>query len=342
MPPICRRASLAFTAAIGLAGFPAFAQQTPVKFTLDFVIQGPHAPFFLAAERGHYAREGINLTALDAGRGSSDTVNRIASGAYDIGIGDINALIEFNSKNPGKELLAVMMYYDSGPFAIITLRDKGITTPKDLAGKRAAAPSFDTPFRLFSLFAKANGIAPQSVTWANVAPPLREPMLAQGQTDMISGFSFTSMLALRSLGVQESKLNVFYYRDYGVDLYSNAIIVSPAYAKANPKVVGGFVRATLRGMQETIAEPRVAVAAVKKRESLLNENLEYERLMMAIGTSMITEDVKKDGLGNVRRDRLLKNIDLVSEGFGLERKVTPEQVFDPQYLPPRAERNATR
>lgn len=342
MPPICRRPLLALATALFAAALPAAAQQVPVKFTLDFVIQGPHAPFFLAAERGYYTREGINLTALDAGRGSSDTVNRIASGAYDIGIGDINALIEFNSKNPGKEMLAVMIYYDSGPFAIITLRDKGITTPKDLAGKRAAAPSFDTPFRLFSLFAKANGIAPQSVTWANVAPPLREPMLAQGQTDMISGFSFTSMLALRSLGVQESRLNVFYYRDYGVDLYSNAIIVKPDYAKANPKIVAGFVKATLKGMQDTIADPRAAVATVKKREALLNENLEFDRLMMAIGTSMITEDVKKNGLGAIRRDRMEKNIALVSEGFGLERRITPEQVFDGRYLPPRAERNATR
>lgn len=321
---------------------PALAQQTPVKFTLDFVIQGPQAPFFLASERGHYAKEGVNLASLDAGRGSADTVNRIASGAYDIGIGDINALIEFNAKNPGKELIAVMMYYDSGPFAIMTLRDKGITTPKDLAGKKAAAPSFDTPFRLFSLFAKATGIDAKSVAWANVAPPLREPMLAQGQTDLISGFSFTSMLALRSLGVPESKLNVFYYRDYGVDLYSNAIIVKPDYAKANPAAVRGFVKATLKGMQETIAEPRAAIASVKKREALLNENLEYERLMMAIGTSMITEDVKKNGLGAIRRDRMEKNIALVSEGFGLERIITPEQVFDPSFLPPRGERNATR
>jgi NitT/TauT family transport system substrate-binding protein len=337
-----RSLMIAAAATAALWNLPASAQQTPVKFTLDFVIQGPQAPFFLAAERGHYAKEGVNLTSIDAGRGSADTVNRVASGAYDIGIGDINALIEFNSKNPGKELIAVMMYYDSGPFAIMTLRDKGIATPKDLAGKKAAAPSFDTPFRLFSLFAKANGIDPKSVTWANVAPPLREPMLAQGQTDLISGFSFTSMLALRSLGVQESKLNVFYYRDYGVDLYSNAIIVKPEFAKANPAVVRGFVKATIKGMQETIAEPRVAIASVKKREALLNENLEYERLMMAIGTSMITEDVKKNGLGAIRRDRMEKNIALVSEGFGLERKVTPEQVFDGAFLPPRGERNATR
>ena len=340
---VFRRTALALAGA-ALAGFapPASAQQTPVKFTLDFVIQGPQAPFFLAAERGHYAKEGVNLTALDAGRGSADTVNRIASGAYDIGIGDINALIEYNAKNPGQELIAVMMYYDSGPFAIITLRDKGIATPKDLAGKKAAAPSFDTPFRLFPIFAKANGFPAQAVSWSNVAPPLREPMLVQGQADMISGFSFTSVLALRALGVPESKLNVFLYREYGVDLYSNAIIVKPDYAAKNPKAVAGFVKATLRGMQETIADPGAAIASVKKREALLNENLERERLMMAIGSSMITEDVKKNGLGGVRADRLATNIAQVTEAFELPRKLAPEQVFDAKFLPPRAERMPTR
>jgi NitT/TauT family transport system substrate-binding protein len=327
----------AFTLAAGTA-----AAQTPIKFTLDFIVQGPQAPFFLAAERGHFSREGINLTALDAGRGSADTVNRIASGAYDIGFGDLNALIEFNAKNPGKEIPAVMMVYDVAPFAIITQRDKGISKPADLAGKKAAAPSFDTPFRLFTIFAKANGINPTSVAWSNVSPALREPMLARGEADMISGFSFTSLLALRTLGVQESKLNVFLYREHGVDLYSNAVIVSPDLAKNNPKAVAGFVKAAIRGLQDTIADPSAAIAAVKKRESLLNETLERERLMMALGTSVLTEDVKRNGLGAVRQDKLSKNIELVTEGFQLPRKLENGQVFNPAFLPPRGERNATR
>jgi NitT/TauT family transport system substrate-binding protein len=335
--------SLALGAVVALgASTPSNAQQTAIKFTLDFIIQGPQAPFFLAAERGHYAREGVNLTALDAGRGSADTVNRVASGAYDIGFGDINALIEFNAKNPGKEIPAVLMVYDVAPFAIVTLRDKGIGKPADLAGKKAAAPSFDTPFRLFTLFAKANGIAPQSVAWSNVAPPLREPMLARGEAELISGFSFTSVLALRQIGVPESRLNVFLYREHGVDLYSNAVIVSPALARDNPKAVAGFVRATIKGLQETIADPGAAIAAVKKREALLNESVERERLMMALGTSVLTEDVKRNGLGAVRADKLARNIELVTEGFGLERKLANEQVFDARFLPPRAERSATR
>jgi NitT/TauT family transport system substrate-binding protein len=159
---------------------------------------------------------------------------------------------------------------------------------------------------------------------------------------MISGFSFTSLLALRSIGVPESRLQVFLYRDHGVDLYSNAVIVSPALAQSNPKAVAGFVRATIRGLQETIADPAAAIAATKKRESLLNEGLERERLMMALGTSVLTEDVKKNGLGAVRRDRLVRNIAQVTEAFELPRTLAPEQVFDPRFLPPRNERSATR
>lgn len=328
--------------AFGVAPNAAQAQTTNIKFTLDFSFQGPQAPFFLAAEKGYYAAEGINLTALDAGRGSSDTVNRVASGAYDIGFGDLNALIEFNAKNPGKEIPAVMMLYDQAPFAIITLKDKGIAKPADLVGKKAAAPSFDTPFRLFALFAQATKIDPATVAWANVAPPLREPMLARGEADMISGFSFTSVLALKSLNVPEANIQTFMYKDYGVDLYSNAVIASAALIKNNPKAVRGFVKATIRGVQDAIADPAAAVAALKKKDALVNDAVELERLKMAIATSILTDDVKANGLGAVRSDRLQKNIDLVTAGFKLERKVDAYQVFNASFLPPAAERKPTR
>lgn len=330
-------AAAAFAVGI-IAAAPVQAQQTPIKFTLDFVYQGPQGPFFLAQERGYYAAEGLNVTAIDPGRGSSDAVNRVVSGAYDLGFGDINALIEFNAKNPGKELPAVLMLYNQAPFAIITLKDKGIGKPADLAGKKAAAPSFDTPFRLFPIFAKLNGIDPASVTWANVAPQLREPMLARGEADAISGFSFTAVLALKGLGVPAQKIQTFLYKDYGIDLYSNAVIASPALLKDNPKAVQGFVRATIRGLHDTIADPKAAIAALKKRDPLLNEALELERLQMAISTSMLTDEVKRDGYGGVRPERLQRNIDLVTQGYGLERKVAPEQVFDARFLPPAAER----
>lgn len=331
-----------FAAALGVAGalaaVPAAAQQTNIKFSLDFVLQGPQAPFFLADEKGYYKAEGLNLTALDAGRGSADTIGRVASGVYEIGFGDLNALIEFNAKNPGKEIPAVFMVYDKAPFAIVTRKSKGIAKPTDLMGKNAAAPSFDAGFRLFSLFAKLNGIDASKVNWSNVAPQLREPMLSRNETDAISAFSFTAVMALKGLGVPENDIQVFMYSEHGLDLYSNAVIASPALVKSNPKAVSGFVKATIKAWRDAVKNPAEAIAALKKREPLINEALELERLNLAIKGFVMTPDVHANGMGGVQPARLQKNIDLVTEGLALPRKIAPGDVFNANFLPPAAER----
>jgi len=322
-------AGVALTALSGPA-----AAQTAVKFSLDFVLQGPQSPFFLAEERGYYKAEGVNVTAMDAGRGSGDTVGRVASGVYDLGFGDINSVIEFNAKNPGKEIFAVFMVYNKAPLSMLTLKKTGIKTPKDLAGHTAAAPAFDASYRMFKMFAKVNGFDPNTVTWSNVSPQLREPMLAKGEADAISGFSFTSIMALNTLGVKTDDIQLFLFSDYGMDLYANAVIASPALIKSNPKVVAGFVKGALRGWQDAIKDPKASVAALKKREGLINEDVELERLNYAIRDYVATDDVKKHGMGDVDDARLKKNIELVTEGLELPRVIPPNLAFDRQFLPP--------
>ena len=175
-----------------------------------------------------------------------------------------------------------------------------------------------------------------------MAPPLREPMLARGEADAISGFSFTAVLALKGLGVPEANVQTFMYKDYGVDLYSNAVIASTKLIQENPKAVQGFVKATIRGIQDTIVDPAAAIAALKKKDPLINDALELDRLKLALETSVLTADVKANGIGGVTADRLGRNIDLVTAGFSLDRKLPPEQVFVDRFLPPKAERMATR
>jgi NitT/TauT family transport system substrate-binding protein len=84
---------------------PAVAQSTDVRFVLDFLLQGQQSPFVLGRERGYYKAQGINFAAFDSGRGGADSITKVASGAYDMGFGDLSSLIEFNAKNPGRELI---------------------------------------------------------------------------------------------------------------------------------------------------------------------------------------------------------------------------------------------
>src|SRR5262245_13558524 len=109
-----KRSRRAIVAALGMAlagaALPA-AAQTQVKFLLDWVFQGPTSPFLVALEKGYYKAEGLDVT-MDPGRGSAGAVQGVATGAYQVGFADVNALIEYNAKNPGKEILCVFMAYD--------------------------------------------------------------------------------------------------------------------------------------------------------------------------------------------------------------------------------------
>ncbi len=316
---------------------PPKTQVVAIKFVLDWAIQGPQAPFIVALEKGYFAQEGLAVI-MDRGYGSADAVSKVASGAYQIGYGSLDALIEFNVKNPGQELMAVYVVLNSPPYSVLTLKGKGINSPKDLEGKKIGAPEGDAPRRLFPVFAKAVGIDQAKVEWVSMSPPLREPSLVKGEVDAITGFYFTGYLNLLALNVNPSDIVAFKYKDYGVELYGNAIIVRKDFMQSNPEAVAKFVRAVNRALKEVIADPEKAADYVKQRDPLVDRNVELQRLKLALSDNILTEEVRRNGLGAVDRTRLEKTIQSVVTAFNLPRTPSPDEVFTDRFLPPKEER----
>ncbi|HIK57381.1 MAG TPA: ABC transporter substrate-binding protein [Synechococcales cyanobacterium M55_K2018_004] len=315
------------------------ATLTPVKFTLSWMLQGLDAGLTQALAKGYFKEAGLDVT-IERGFGSADSISKVAAGQYDIGEGDIYAMMEFNEKNPDNQLVAVAIKFNKSPLAIVSLAETGITDPKGLEGKTLAAPAGDGARRLFPVFASVTGIDPNKVTWTNVDPKLRETLLSKGEFDGISCFSTSCIPPLGKMGHPPDKLNVFYYNNFGLELYGNALIVRRAFLEEKPEVVRGFVQAYLRGLKETIQNPDAAFATVAQyaEGGVFDEALERQRLQLALDTLMVSPEVQANGVGGVDTVRLEKTIAQVVEGFGLTKTPTAAEVFNDSMLPPKEER----
>ncbi len=312
---------------------------TSVSFTLSWLPQGVDAPLTLALDKGYFEAEGLDVT-YERGFGSADSINKIAAGQYDIGFGDAYSMIEFNQKNPDQQLTAVAIPYNRSPFSIITLKDSGIATPQDLEGRTLGAPAGDAPRRLWPIFAQQVGVGVDSVSWTTMEPKLRQTFLLQGQVDAISAFVYSALPALINGGKTLDDLNIFYYNDNGVNFYGNAVITRVDYAEENPEVVEGFLRAYIKGIQDTMMDPSAGLDSVMAADDsgLMKREDEKLRLQIALDDLMMTDEVAEMGIGTVDPERFETTIAQVVEGFELSETPSIDEVFDESFLPPLEER----
>ncbi len=333
------RRLLAGAIALLMTGGIAAAQETTkIRFTLDWKLQGIHAWYYWAKEKGYFAAEKLDVT-IDQGEGSAVTVTRIMSGVYDAGFGDMNAVIQNAALRPGEAPLMVYMLYNKAPFALLTKADSPIKSVKDLAGSKLGTPPGGASFKLLPLLAKANGVDYSKIAITQVAPNLQEQLLLGGQVDSIAIFTATSYMNLVALKLDPEKdFRWIYYSDAGVDLYSNGVMVSPKLAKEKPEAVKGLLRAINRAIKETVADPTAAIDLLARIEPLINKDIEKRRLMYVYKTLIDTPEARELGLGDVSDARLTASIEVIADAFELPRRPTAGDVFSRAFLPPKADR----
>lgn len=332
-----RRQVLTLAGAASLAPLfaPAVHAQatTHVRFTLDWRFEGPAGLFLMAQEKGHFHAEGLSVS-IDAAAGSREGVTRVASGTYDMGFGDINSMIRFRDENPSVDLKGVMMVYDRPPFAIIGRRSRGITADvKSLEGKKFGAPAPDAAYAQWPIFKAVNNLNDSTMKFENVGFPVREPMLASGEVDAIFGFAQSSYINLKSRGVPDADIIVLHMYDYGVELYGNVLMPSPAFLKERRDQVAAFNRAVVRGVRDAIADQETAVRLALARNDVARQETEAERLKMCIDNYVLTPWVKANGLGGIDPARMAKAIDQIGLTFTYKNKPKVEDVFVGDLLP---------
>src|SRR5579859_2964656 len=271
----------------------------PLSVTLSFdrPINAGEAPFVVAMTDGLFSAERLaiisNMTA-----GSPEAIARVASGASEFALVDLNALIRFRSQSTAP-VKAVFVLYNKAPYAIVARKSRGIHVLADIVGKTLGVADNDLSAGLWPALARQNGIHLDHVKQSRISAAVREPMLSAGQVDAVTGFSFQSAVNLRDRGVPADDLAVLRFADYGCEAYGFAVIVNPTFAAKQPEAVRGFLRAAIAGTNLAIRKPAHAVEQVLSRMDDGSRELELERLRTVIENNILTSEVRRNGIGGI-------------------------------------------
>ncbi len=304
-----------------------------LRLGLEGRLDGTHAPFLLALDRGFFRDEGL-LVSVESVASARELLSKLASGGLDLGLCDSNAMIRFRDEAPASDLRATLMVQDRAPYAIVGRQSRGITQDvKSLEGKKLAAPAVESAVSVWPVFRALNQLNATSITLEPMGLPVREPMLASGEVDAALGSSVSLFVNLKARNLPIDDLVIIAMADHGLKLYGQAIVAASGLRQQQGEVLAAFHRAIIRAVRVCLASPLDSVLPVIRTDENLNRETETERLQRSLAQDVATPWVKSYGFGAVDPVRLEEALVQLALGQAFKTKITASDLFDDRFLP---------
>lgn len=315
-------------------GAPVHAQtgaaEKEVKFALDFIPLGRHAPWYVALSKGYFKDEKLNVTILPT-KGTADAVRYVESGLAEFGFIDIPSLVAGGASAASVRIVAGI--YQKAPYCVFSL-DPGanVTAPKDMVGLEMGSSNASFMPRIFAAFMKMNNLDPTTLKIVNIDASARVPMLVSRKVQAIDQFLMGEPSIRRAVG-SSAAAKCLLLADHGLDIYANSIGVKEDFLKGNPEAVRGFVRAALRGWKDALANPEEAARIQSQYLKALDPAIVVEELQI-LKRIALTPDVTQNGFGTISRDKLKRTVDFISQNIDVPGGApNPDRIFVDGFLP---------
>ena len=251
---------------------PQQAKRTPDEVTLQlkWLHQAQFAGFYVAQEKGYYAKENIKVEFLEGGQGI-DNAGSLISGKTDFGVvAPEDVLIK---RSQGAPLTSLAAIYRRSAVVYISMADSGIIRPADFMGKKVAAAGTagairDFEFQFYALMKKL-GLDSKKLKIITYDPDY--VAFYKGEVDVTAAFATGGLIKMRQKGL---KLNLIWPSDYGIHFYSDTLATTDRLIVENPGLVSRFLRASLKGWQDAIEDYRQAVAVTLKYSQIKDQELQ--------------------------------------------------------------------
>lgn len=302
---------------------------TPATIKLDFILGGKHAPWFVAAEKGFYAKRGLNVN-IQPGTGSADTIKAVAAGLADFGYADLTTTIVARSRGSQVQAVGQLGYVAT---TILWREDSPIKTLKDLEGKSFAISPGQAQWYLMPAFSRLNNIDYKSIKIQETAPALQPAALVAKKVDFIAMFRASNdEVAEIAAAKQGMKLKRVFLKDNGLDIYGSSLIVREDDIKRRPDFVRAYVEGTMEGLRYVREHQDEALAILLKQKPELDRELMRVQLKNGVEEIFFPPESLQSGLGYMKPDIMDKTVKITNEFFDVARKVTVDEVYTNQFV----------
>jgi NitT/TauT family transport system substrate-binding protein len=312
-----------------LAAFgEARAQTAPVTFSLDFRALGRHAAWYVALEKGHYKNAGLDVTIIPS-QGTAQAIQSVESKAAQYAFSDVAGLVAARA-NSAATAKMVAVIYQKAPYAIFSLKSgANLTKPEQLENLEIASGAGSFTQKVIEAFMKSRGLKADTVKYTNIDPAARVGMLASKRIAAIETFAMSQPGVVKAAGADAQ---MFLLADHGLALYSNGILVREDYLKANGAQARAFIKASLDGWRDAIANPKEAADIVGKHVKGLDPDVTLQEIAI-VNALVATPQTRANGLGSIDDKTMQSSVDLIAGSIGATGKVTAKDVYDSSFLP---------
>lgn len=266
--------------AFGMMVAPAFAADE-VNLQLKWVTQSQFAGYYVAADKGFYEEEGLDVNILPGGPDIAPT-QVLAGGGADVTVEWMPAALAAREK--GLPMVNIAQPFKSSGMMLTCWGDVGISGPADLANRTLGVWFFGNEFPFMSWMSQL-GISTDGKSESGVEVLKQgfnvDPLL-QRQADCISTMTYNEYWQVIDAGVSPDDLVTFKYEDQGVATLEDGLYVledrleDPAFVDKMTR----FVRASMKGWKYAEENPDEAALIVLDNDQTGAQTETHQKRMM--------------------------------------------------------------
>jgi NitT/TauT family transport system substrate-binding protein len=303
-----------------------------VSVQLDYVVRGNHAMFFVAKEKGYFAKQGIDVSAIRRGTGSPNAMRLVANGNAEFGFGDLPTLALARSQDVPVVALAAVNQHS--PLGMLALASKHkLAKPQDLKGLNIGVQPSGSTYVFLTAFLAANGMSMNDIKQSTVTPPY-ENYLLLGRVDAVPGYIDAEVPELEAKAGGPGSLSIIQGSDFGYIVYGSGLFTSEKMIAERSEVVQRFVNAYMQAFADVIKSPEEAADITIKAnpEYADKKDVLVKQIKADVDHTFFSKDTQQNGIGWMNEDTWKQSIKLLVDQGAMKQSIDAAKVFNVKFL----------